>query len=199
MRTRLDQLTLSELIELSCGDYTVLCEHDELLVKSEVLPRVMAIMSEYKSIASPTQARVELMDSEKMSKLQMKEKCARICMVLCESGHADKAREVLRLLYVNDEHMKTDEAVIAQCRAILGEVEYESKRLDERKAKEDKSTTPQQVRSNWYAEIASVMSVFRMNIDPEHTNAAIYANLVHQAVERSKAMAKMPPIAGLFM
>lgn len=195
MRTRLDQLTLSELIELSCGDYTVLCEHDELLVESEVLPRVRAIMSEYKSIASPTQARVELMDSEKMSKLQMKEKCARICMVLCESGHADKAREVLRLLYVNDEHMKTDEAVIAQCRAILGEVEYESKRLDERKAKEDKSTTPQQVRSNWYAEIASVMSVFRMNIDPEHTNAAIYANLVHQAVERSKAMAKMPPIA----
>ena len=40
MKTRLDQLTLKELIELSCGDYTVLCENDELLVDSDVWPKV---------------------------------------------------------------------------------------------------------------------------------------------------------------
>jgi leucyl-tRNA synthetase len=86
------------------------------------------------------------------------------------------------------------------CKTALSdaEVEYEAKRLDER-AGDTKSTQPDKIRQDWYAEIASVMGVFRMNIDPTHTNAAIYANLVHQAVERSKAMAKMPPMARMFM
>jgi hypothetical protein len=38
-----------------------------------------------------------------------------------------------------------------------------------------------------------------MSIDPATTNAAVYANLVHQAVERNKQMAKMPPMMGMFM
>ena len=68
-----------------------------------------------------------------------------------------------------------------------------------RKAKTLRARTPEQTRREWYSEIASVMGVFHMNIDPMHTNAAIYANLVRQAVERSKAMAKMPPTARMFM
>lgn len=197
MKKRLDQLTLHELIELSCGDYSVLLEGDERM-NDQVLRHVASIMSTYKSIANPTQSKVDLLDKEKVSKLRMKEKCARICLMLCESGHADMARDVLKELYINPEHMKTDEAVAAQCHAILGEVEYEAKRLDER-AGNTKSTQPDKIRQDWYAEIASVMGVFRMNIDPTHINAAIYANLVHQAVERSKAMAKMPPMARMFM
>lgn len=197
MKKRLDQLTLHELIELSCGDYSVLLEGDERM-NDQVLRHVASIMSTYKSIANPTQSKVDLLGKEKVSKLRMKEKCARICLMLCESGHADMARDVLKELYINPEHMKTDEAVAAQCHAILGEVEYEAKRLDER-AGNTKSTQPDKIRQDWYAEIASVMGVFRMNIDPTHINAAIYANLVHQAVERSKAMAKMPPMARMFM
>lgn len=199
MKERLEQLTLKELIELSCGDYTVLCEHDELLIESEVLPKVRAILSEYKSIASPTQARVELMDSEKLPKFQMKEKCARICILLCVHGRYDLARDVLIQLGIEEQHIATNEAIMARCQAIIGEVKYETERLAERKAKSRASRSPEQTRREWYSEIASVMSVFRMNIDPEHTNAAIYANLVHQAVARSKAIAKMPPMARMFM
>lgn len=199
MKTRLDQLTLKELIELSCGDYTVLSENDELLVDSDVLPKVKAILSEYKSIASPTQARVELMDSEKLSKYQMKEKCARICILLCAHGRHDLARDVLLQLGIEEQHLATDEAIMARSQAIIGEVEYETGRIAERKAKNVKRRSPEQTRREWYGEIASVMGVFHMNIDPMHTNAAIYANLVRQAVERSKAMAKMPPTARMFM
>ena len=199
MKTRLDQLTLKELIELSCGDYTVLSENDELLVDSDVLPKVKAILAEYKSIASPTQARVELMDSEKLSKYQMKEKCARICILLCAHGRHDLARDVLLQLGIEEQHLATDEAIMARCQAIIGEVEYETGRIAERKAKNAKRRSPEQTRREWYGEIASVMGVFHMNIDPMHTNAAIYANLVRQAVARSKAIAKMPPMARMFM
>lgn len=199
MKERLDQLTLKELIELSCGDYTVLCGHDELPVDGEVLPRVKAILAEYKSIASPVKAKAELLDSEKLSKYQMKDKCARICMLLCAHGRYDLAREVLLQLGIEEQHLASEEAIKARCQAIIGEVQYETERITERKVKALKSRSPEQTRREWYSEIASVMGVFHMNIDPSHTNAAIYANLVHQAVERSKALAKMPPMARMFM
>lgn len=198
MKTRLDQLTIQELIELSCGDYTILCDGDELPAGSEVLPKVKAIIAEYRSIASPTQARVELMESESLSKYQMKEKCARICMVLCLKGRHDLAREVLVQLGVGEEHLTTDEAITARCQAIIGEVKYETERIAERKMKSAKAVSADQTRREWYREIASVMSILKVPIDMS-LNAAIYANLVRQAVEHSKAMAKMPPSARMFM
>lgn len=199
MIERLDQLKLKDFIELSCGDYSVLIEGDEVPTVEEFTSRSACIMAEYKSIASPTQARVELMDSEKLPKFQMKEKCAHICILLCVHGRYDLARDVLIQLGIEEQHIATNEAIMARCQAIIGEVKYETERLAERKAKSRASRSPEQTRREWYSEIASVMSVFRMNIDPEHTNAAIYANLVHQAVARSKAIAKMPPMARMFM
>lgn len=198
MKERLDQLTLQQLIELSCGDYTVLAEGDELPMESDLLPRAASILGEYKSIALPAQAKMDLMKGEKFSKLRMKEKCARICIMLCESGRADMAREVLVLLNVSPGHMETDSAVLAQCQAILGEVKYEADRLEKQDGAKS-APSPEQTRREWLSEVASVMGVFRMNIDPAHTNAAIYANLVRQAVERTKAMSKMPPMARMFM
>ena len=38
-----------------------------------------------------------------------------------------------------------------------------------------------------------------MSIDPATTNAAVFANLVRQAVERNKQLAKMPPMMSMFM
>ena len=49
------------------------------------------------------------------------------------------------------------------------------------------------------SEVAYVMSVFKMSIDPRSTNAAIYANLVRQSAERMRQLAKMPPMARMLM
>jgi len=193
MIERLDQLTLRQLIELSCGDYSVLGDGEGAIA------RATTIMSEYKAIVSPTQSKMDLMDAEKVSKNGMKEKCARICMVLCLKGHPEMAREVLVKLGVGEQYLATEEDIIARCQAIIGEAEYEVEKALERKMKSQKTRTPEQTRREWYSEIASVMGVFKLNIDPEHTNAAIYANLVAQAVERNKAMAKMPAMAKMFM
>lgn len=197
MKERLDQLTIQELIELSCGDYTVLFDGDEKPTDG-VLLKVRAILSEYRSIASPAQARVELMDSEKLSKYNIKEKCANICMVLCFHGRSDLARDILVQLGVSESNLATEEEIIAHCQSIIGEAKYEAERIAERKAKNAKRSTQEQTRHEWYSEIASVMSILKVPIDMS-LNAAIYANLVRQAVEHSKAMAKMPPSARMFM
>ena len=84
---------------------------------------------------------------------------------------------------------------------MLDDVAYEIKRAKERAEDRNRrgDKTPSEIRKSWLAEVAFVMSVFRMNIDPTTTNAAIYANLVNQAGERSKMLAKMPSMMGMFM
>ena len=62
MIERLDQLKLKDLIELSCGDYSVLIEHDEVPTVEEFTSCTARIMAEYKFIASPVQAKMELAD-----------------------------------------------------------------------------------------------------------------------------------------
>lgn len=200
MIERLDQLTLQQLIELSCGDKSVLVVGDEKPDEKALSKRAAAIMAEYKAIASPVQSKIDLNEKEKLSKLGIKSRCASICLYLCSQGRSDLAKEVLIELNVDESCLATDEDIIKHCQSILGEVGFEIERITERKVKgKDKAVrSPESTRKSWYSEIASVMSVFRMSIDL-NINAAIYANLVRQAVERNKALAKLPRSARLFM
>jgi hypothetical protein len=192
MIDRLDQLTLQKLIDLACGDINVLVGEGEKVNHAVLLKNASAILTEYKSIASPTQAKLDLADGEGASKLRIKGLCARICMILCKHNHPEMAREVLMELGIDAEHLDTDEKVLAHCQSLIGEVEFETKRIEERREKSKDKRKPVDARKSWYSEIAYVMSIFKMSIDPGTINAAIYANLVHQASERSKLLAKMP-------
>jgi len=195
MKRRLDQLTLQELIELSCGDATVLVEKDDVPAE-DIAKAAAGILAEYKSIASPSQYRMDLSEKEKTAKLTIKERCARIAMALCQSGKVDDAREILVELGIGKGLIGDEEAILAQCQAILGEVDYERQRMSEYNAKRaSKQKGTDHVRHSWYAEIASVMSILKVPVGMD-LNACVYANLVHQAVERNKAMAKMPSMAG---
>lgn len=200
MIERLDQLKLKDLIELSCGDYSVLIERDEVPTVEEFTSQSARILAEYKAIATPAQAKMDLAEAGQVSKLNIKAKCARIAMLLSVQGHTEMAKNVLMELGVSGQHLTTDSAVNARCQSIIGEVEYEMRRIEELNGQRNgkMKQSPDQVRKSWLAEVASVMSVFKMSIDLT-INAAIYANLVHQAVERSKSIAKMPPIARMFM
>ena len=201
MKTRLDQLTLHDLIELSCGDPSVLLDKGETVSESDKIACASQVMTEYKELATPTQAKMDMIEAEEEQKLRMKEKCLRICLALISQERSDMAKDVLLELDVNEDFLKSEEAVKSRCKAMLDEVTFEIKRLaelaEERGHKKQQTATG--MRKAWYGEIAFVMSTLKMSIDPATTNAAVYANLVHQAVERNKQMAKMPPMMGMFM
>lgn len=201
MKTRLDQLTLRELIELSCGDSSVLLDNGETPSEQVKLECARQILSEYKELASPNQAKKDMIEAEELTKLRMKDKCLRICLALCTQERTDMARDVLLELDVNPNLIDTDEKVQPRCKAMLADVEYEIKRIEELNEEDasKKVAKPEDARKTWYSEIAFVMSMLKMSIDPASVNAAIYANLVHAATERSRAMAKMPASMGLFM
>ena len=201
MKTRLDQLTLRDLIELSCGDSSVLLDNGETPSEQVKLECARKILSEYKELASPNQAKKDMIEAEELTKLRMKDKCLRICLALCTQERTDMARDVLLELDVKPNLIDTDEKVQPRCKAMLADVEYEIKRIEELNEEDasKKVAKPEDARKTWYSEIAFVMSMLKMSIDPEVVNAAIYANLVHAATERSRAMAKMPASIGLFM
>lgn len=201
MKTRLDQLTLRDLIELSCGDSTVLLDKGETPSEQVKLACARQILAEYKELASPNQAKKDMIEAEELTKLRMKDKCLRICLALCSQERPDMARDVLLELDVKPDLIDTDEKVQPRCKAMLADVEYEIKRIEELNEEDasKKVAKPEDARKTWYSEIAFVMSMLKMSIDPATVNAAIYANLVHAATERSRAMAKMPASMGLFM
>lgn len=201
MIERLDQLTLQNLIDLSCGDRSVLLVGDEKPDEADIMERAGKILDEYKSMASPNQAKMDMIEAEEMTKFRMKEKCLRICMALCSQMRPDMARDVLLELDVSAHLIDTDDKVRTRCKAMLDEVVYEIKRHEELSQEKvtKKVTRMQDIRKSWYSEIAFVMSMLKMSIDPATVNAAIYANLVNAASERSKALAKMPPSMGMFL
>lgn len=194
MIQRLDQLSLQKFIELSCGDISVLKEHDDENEK-DLASKAVELVGEYKAIASPSKAKIEMLDSEQEQKLLMKEKCTRILLALCMSGHIDFALEILAELDVDVSKLDTPDKVIKKCTAMNNDAKYELELLVERKRDENvKPKDAATARKEWHGEIAWVMSVFKMSIDINTVNAAIYANLVQQAVQRKKRLAKMPPL-----
>ena len=201
MKTRLDQLTLHNLIELSCGDSSVLLDKDEAPTENVKLACAQQIMSEYKELATPTQAKMDMIEAEEQQKLRMKEKCLHICLALISQERSDMAKDVLLELDVNENLLKSEEAIKSRCNAMLDEVKYEIKRLaelaEERGQKKQQTVT--EIRKAWFGEIAFVMSTLKMSIDPATTNAAVYGNLVRQAVERNKQMSKIPPMMSMFL
>lgn len=201
MIERLDQLSLQNLIDLSCGDRSVLLVGDEKPDEADIMERAGKILDEYKSIASPKQAKMDMIEAEETTKFRMKEKCLRICVALCSQGRPDMARDVLLELDVSPDLIDTDDKVRTRCKAMLDEVVYEIKRHEELSQEKvtKKVTKTEDIRKSWYSEIAFVMSMLKTNIDPATLNAAIYANLVLSASERSKALAKMPPSMGMFL
>lgn len=200
MRTRLDQLTLHDIVELSCGEISVLLEDGDKPDGKEVLVIASKILEDYKCIASPKQAKMDMIEEEDTTKLQMREKCLRICMALITQNRPDMAKEVLIELDVSENLLTDFEAVKSRCKAMLDDVAYEIKRAKERaEERGQKKQTASDMRKAWFGEIAFVMSTLKMSIDPATTNAAVYANLVRQAVERNKQLAKMPPMMSMFM
>lgn len=201
MKTRLDQLTLRDLIELSCGDSSVLLDNEESITDSVLNTCARQILAEYKELASPSQAKIDMLEAEELLKLRMKEKCLRLCFALCSQDRPDMARDVLLELDVSPHLIDTDEKVKTRCKAMIDEVVYEIKRHEELSQEKVTKivTKTQDIRKSWYSEIAFVMSMLKTSIDPATLNAAIYANLVHSASERSKALAKMPPSMGMFL
>ena len=181
MIERLNQITLSDFIELSCGNYACLLSDREFVSESTLKEIASKLLIEYRSIVNPSNMKAMVMDKEDMLKERAKLLSLRICQTLVSLGFYDDVRQVLEQLNVDSRNM-SDEQVTSKIDYLLHSAIFEQKRNEERRSEEHKGNkVTEQIRSSFDAEIAFLMTFFKMSIDSRVINAAVYANIVHQA------------------
>ena len=165
MIERLNQITLNDFIELSCGNYACLLSDCKSMSESTLKEIASKLLVEYRSIVNPSSMKAMIMDKEDMVKERAKLLSLRICQALVSLGFYDDVRQVLGQLNVDTQNM-SDEQVISKIDYLLHSAIFEQKRNEERRSEEHKGNkvTPEQIRSSFDAEIAFLMTFFKMSI-----------------------------------
>lgn len=181
MIERLNQLPLSAFIDLSCGDNKVLLAPNEQVDDESINERASQLIIRYKSTVNPSGIKALLSEREEATKENAMILLLRICQILLSLNCYDEVREILALIPL-DAKTISDEQVKAKVEERIRYTLFQQKRNNQRRSEERKEApTPEQIRSAFYSEIAFMMTYFKMNIDLNQTNAAVYANIVHQA------------------
>ncbi|MDD3038818.1 hypothetical protein [Bacteroides sp.] len=183
MIERLNQISLNDFIEISCGNYHCLLSSGESASDVQLKERASKLIIDYRSIVSPTGMKALLMDKEDLTKENAKLLLLKICKNLIAINSYSEVRDIFQIMDVDVRNMD-DKQVKEKLDYMLHTAIFEHKRNEERRAGEIGSTkknTPEEIRSSFDAEIAFLMTYFKMNIDGNTINAAVYANIVHQA------------------
>lgn len=182
MIERLNQISLNDFIELSCGNYNCLLFDGEAATEAELKEKATKLIVDYRNIVNPSGMKALILDKEDLVKERARLLSLRICQTLISINCFDDVREVLKLFDVDTRNM-SEEQLIFKIDNMLRSAIFEQKRNEERRKEEgeEKKATPEQIRSSFDTEIAFLMTYFKMNIDSRIINAAVYANIVHQA------------------
>ena len=105
MIERLNQITLNDFIELSCGNYACLLSGREFVSESTLKEIASKLLIEYRSIVNPSNMKAMVMDKEDMLKERAKLLSLRICQALVSLGFYDDVRQVLGQLNVDTRNM----------------------------------------------------------------------------------------------
>jgi hypothetical protein len=182
MIERLNQISLSDFIDISCGEYLCLLSENESKSEEELKERASKLIIDYRNITNPSGVKALILDKEDIMKERTHLLLLRICQTLIAVCSFDEVREVLMQMEVNAHNMD-NEQLKSKLDYMLHIAIFEQKRNEERRVEEhsEKKATPEQIRSTFDSEIAFLMTYFKMNIDVHAVSAAVYANIVHQA------------------
>lgn len=181
MKIRLNELSLAQFIELVCGDYSVLLKDGET-ADNELLEKTTSdLLDYYHSITDNANFKAQLMEKEERIKSKAKILVLRMCSNLVSYKSYADVRSLLELLE-EDVVGLTDRDISEKVDEMLRIAVFEEHRNEFVKEKEIQvKRTPDEIRASFNAEIAFVMTYFKMNIDINTINAAVYANMIHQA------------------
>lgn len=182
MIERLNQISLSDFIELSCGNYNCLLSDSESVSDDELKKIASKLITDYRNISNPTAMKALIFEKEDLVKEQSKLLSLRICQTFISINCYEDVRDILALLDVDIRRMN-NEQLQSKIDYMIHSALFMLKRNNEIRQEEYKVTksTPEEIRSSFDSEIAFLMTFFKMNIDMYKTNAAVYANIVHQA------------------
>lgn len=180
MKSRLNEITLAQFIELLCGNYLVLSDGDEVK-ENELQECARSLIASYRFIADKPGMRALIADKEESVKSKMKVFFLRICNMLVLQEEFADVRSLLSM--IDEDVIGVDNATLHDKVAeLLRYATFEQQRDEEahNKSENGDKTSPDNIRSYYDAEIAFIMTYVKMNIDMHRINAAVYANIVNQ-------------------
>lgn len=193
---RLDELCLAEFIDIACGEYGGLAERVGLPASSEEVKKLASsLIVAYRGVADPVGMKMFVSehggDAKDMAKVVM----YGLMKALVDNGEPDDVEEVRRVLVEELGRSRCGRMSVEELSAFLSKesrgVEFS---IEKKKSKKEASTEVHRssdVRLGFDAEIAWVMSHYKMSIDTRVVSASVYANLVKNAVEEVKRRQKV--------
>lgn len=184
MKENLEQLTLSQFVDLVCGDTSVLLAKHEIPNPNKVAVATRNIVLEYRSIADPGGTSSYFKHVEDWIKAKMNVIIFTMCNNLASLKQYSRAREVL-VEYGLSASSWTDNRVEATIQARLAQAKRE---LEDLEAENEKVIAEREkIRAQFDAQTASLMAHFKFQIDPATIKATLYANLVARHNREVKA------------
>lgn len=181
MKSRLNEITLAQFIELLCGNYSVLLLDGDSVATNELQGCARSLISSYRFIADKPGMRALIADKEESVKSKMKVFFLRICNMLVLQEEFVDVRSLLSMIDEDVTGIDND-TLHDKVAELLRYAIFEQQRDEEahKKSESGVKASPDNIRSYYDSEIAFIMTYVKMNIDMHHINAAVYANIVNQ-------------------
>ena len=183
MKTRLDEITVSELIQLLCGKFDCL----GVPAKNEKVNIIVRkIVFEFREITDPSGMRSYIVDAEDYTRANNMVTFFTLCLLILEAGETDRVRELMDEL---NEPLGNagEERIKAVLKSKLAKANKTLERLMAEKTEEGKEPD---VRRDFDELSASLMAHFKFQIDPDVMKASVYAHLVARMNRELKSRAK---------
>lgn len=177
MKTRLDQLTVNQFINLLTGNSSVLLRKGEAVSHKKLSKAVRDVLFEYRSIADPAGARIFLAESERLAKARISLTLFSICNILLTTGDEDKVREILTDSGLRVSGMKSSR-LAAEIKSRIARAKDTIKRIETERSKHQDEVPD--IRKAFDSQIAALMAHFRFQIDTSTMSASVFAHLIER-------------------
>lgn len=188
MKTRLDQLTAAEFIDLVCGNKDILLGKHEIPNPYKLTIALRNIIMEYRSIADPGGNVSYLQRVDTIIKSRIAVTVYSMCQNLVLLGQFERAREVLIAAGLpaeewNDKRIESEVHVQLQ----KGKRAFEEADKDDDGANAEKEN----IRNSFNGMIAAMMAHFKFQIDIATMMAPVFAHLVARYHAEMKVMRRV--------
>lgn len=183
MIERLEQLTMSQFVDMVSGNTDVLRGKHEIVAPDKLARAMRDIVMEYKEIADPTGAHEYLAKSENLAKARIALSVYSMCDNLVSMGQRDRAREVLNECGINTSPMD-EQRLMAEIKSRMARAK---RTISELEKEDETGEDSEDIRRSFDEQTGAMMSHYKFQIDVATIKATIYAHLVARFNREVKA------------
>lgn len=187
MKTRLDQLTTAEFIDLVCGNRDVLLGKHEMANLYKQTIALRNIVMEYRAIADPGGNATYLQRVDAIIKSRLAVTVYSMCQNLVLLEQFERVREVLIAAGLPAEEWN-DKRIKSEVHIHLQKGKRAVEDIDD--GEDEGETGSENIRNAFHGMIAAMMAHFKFQIDIATMIASVFAHLVSRYHTEIKAMKK---------